>query len=88
MEADWLRESFLSSHQVTLKIASHVPDVSSRAVRRVAHAHYDTYVIMKPDSRPDGTAIRDHARVRVLHDIHARAVQCSAGCDGDGRSYG
>ena len=24
MEADWLRESFLSSHQVTLKIASHV----------------------------------------------------------------
>ena len=44
------------------------------AVRRVAHAHYDTYVIMKPDSRPDGTAIRDHARVRVLHAIHARAV--------------
>ena len=41
------------------------------AVRRVAHAHYDTYVIMKPDSRPDGTAIRDHARMRVLH---ARAV--------------
>ena len=44
------------------------------AVRRVAHAHYDTYVIIKPDSRPDGTAIRDHARVRVLHAIHARAV--------------
>ena len=44
------------------------------AVRRVAHAHYDTYVIMKPDSRPDGTAIRDHARVRVLHAIHAHAV--------------
>ena len=31
-------------------------------------------VIMKPDSRPDGTAIWDHARVRVLHAIHARAV--------------
>ena len=32
MEADWLRESFFSSHQVTLKpsIASHAPDVSSR----------------------------------------------------------
>ena len=30
------------------------------AVRRVAHAHYDTYVSMKPDS--------------VLHAIHARAV--------------
>ena len=44
------------------------------AVRRVAHAHYDTYVIIKPDSRPDGTAIRDLARVRVLHAIHARAV--------------
>ena len=44
------------------------------AVRRVAHAHYATYVIIKPDSRPDGTAIRDHARVRVLHAIHARAV--------------
>ena len=42
------------------------------AVRRVAHAHYDTYVIMKPDSRPDVTAIPDHARVRVLHAIHAR----------------
>ena len=23
------------------------------------------YVVIKPDSRPDGTAIRDHARVRV-----------------------
>ena len=54
------------------------------AVRRVAHAHYDTYVIMKPDSRPDGTAIRDHARVRVLYTRHTRTR--SAGCDGDGRS--
>ena len=44
------------------------------AVRRVAHAHYDTYVNIKPDSRPDGTAIRDHARVRVLHAIHTHAV--------------
>ena len=43
-------------------------------MRRVAHAHYDTYVIIKPDSRPDGTAIRDHALVRVPHAIHARAV--------------
>ena len=49
-------------------------NVIKGAVRRVAHVHYDTYVIMKPDSRPDGTAIRDHARVRVLHAIHARAV--------------
>ena len=51
-------------------------DDQTGAVRRVAHAHYDTYVIMKPDSRPDvdGTAIRDHARVRVLRAIHARAV--------------
>ena len=40
-------------------------------MRRVAHAHYDTY---KPDSRPDGTEIRDHARVRVLHAVHARVV--------------
>ena len=32
MEADWLRESFFSSHQVTLKIASHAPDVSSRTL--------------------------------------------------------
>ena len=47
------------------------------------------YIDIKPDSRPDGTAIRDHARVRVLHviisdterfvsniydAIHARAV--------------
>ena len=23
------------------------------------------YVVIKPDSRPDGTTIRDHARVRV-----------------------
>ena len=23
------------------------------------------YVVVKPDSRPDGTAIRDHARLRV-----------------------
>ena len=45
------------------------------AVRRVAHAHYDTYVIIKPDSGPDGTAIRD-------------TRTSSAGCDGDGRSYG
>ena len=54
------------------------------AVRRVAHAHYDTYVIMKPDSRPDGTAIRDH----VLHAIHARAVLDAMARHGDGRSYG
>ena len=62
----------------------------NRAVRRVAHAHYDTYVIIKSDSRPDGTAIRDHARVRVLHAIHVytRTRTRSAGCNGDGRSYG
>ena len=32
MEADWLRESFFSSHQVTLKIASQAPDVSSQTL--------------------------------------------------------
>ena len=26
-----------------------------KLLRRVEHAHYDTYVIIKPDSRPDGT---------------------------------
>ena len=47
---------------------------NSGAVRQLAHAHYDTYVIIKPDSRPDGTTIRDYAHVRILHAIHARAV--------------
>ena len=50
------------------------------------------YVVIKLDSRPDGTAIRDHARVRVpmersVSNIYD-AIQCMythcAGCDGDG----
>ena len=36
--------------------------------------HYDTYVIIKPDSRPNGTKIQQDACVRILHAIHARAV--------------
>ena len=78
-----LLHAFKGHKGQTIRYTGHGSRYKARvkgAVRRVAHAHYDTYVIMKPDSRPDGTAIRDHARVRVLQAIHARA-QCSAVLD-------
>ena len=51
------------------------------AVRRVAHAHYDTLRSIKPDSRPDGTAIRDHARVRVY--TSSRERRCATNCESE-----
>ena len=51
------------------------------AVRRVAHAHYDHYVVIKPDSRPDGTAIRDHACVQVY--TASRERRCATNCESE-----
>ena len=37
------------------------------------------YVVIKPDSRPDGTAIWDHARVRVY--TSSRERRCATNCE-------
>ena len=39
------------------------------------------YVVIKPDSRPDGTAIRDHARVHVY--TSSRERRCATNCESE-----
>ena len=39
------------------------------------------YVVIKPDSRPDGTAIRDHAHVRVY--TSSRERRCATNCESE-----
>ena len=39
------------------------------------------YVVIKPDSRPDGTVIRDHARVPRIHSSRER--RCATNCESE-----
>ena len=70
---DWFCYDYLISFIMTVYLKG--------AVRRVAHAHYDTLRSIKPDSRPDGTAIRDHARVRVY--TSSRERRCATNCESE-----
>ena len=53
------------------------------AVRRSRMRTTIHYVVIKPDSRPDGTAIRDHARVRVCTSSRARERRCATNCESE-----